>query len=150
MVERLKQIESHEALFLLRHCFGIPKLIYFLRTAPCFMKNDILEEIDDIIKNSLISILNIELPERAYQQATLPIAYGGLGIRLATDIAVVGYLSSVCASAPMVQNLLPQSFSHTYDKDEFWESAFSKWLQHSSQDTAPELKIYQSTWDKEM
>ena len=34
MVGRLKQIESHEALFLFRNCFVMPKLTYFLKTAP--------------------------------------------------------------------------------------------------------------------
>ena len=83
MMERLKQIESHEALFLLRNCFVMPKLTYFLRTAPCFMKPDTLKKFDSFVKESLITILNITLPEGAYLQATLPIAYGGLGIRLA-------------------------------------------------------------------
>ena len=35
MTKRLQEIDSHEGLFLLRHCFGIPKLTYFLRTSPC-------------------------------------------------------------------------------------------------------------------
>ena len=39
MSQRLQEIENHEALFLLRHCFGMPKLTYFLRTSPCFMKS---------------------------------------------------------------------------------------------------------------
>ena len=43
MVERITQIDAHEALFLLRNCFSIPKLTYFLRTAPCFEKIDILQ-----------------------------------------------------------------------------------------------------------
>ena len=148
MMDRLKEIESHEALFLVRHVYGIPKLTYFLRTAPCFMKSEFLQRFDEIIKKSLISILNINLSERAYIQATLPIAYGGLGIRLATDIALVGFLSSVCATTAAVQNVLPPNFSHTYYSNELWDSAFKLWCQQSPQKSAPELKIYQSEWDK--
>ena len=37
MIERLIEIDAHEALFLLRHCFSIPKLTYLLRNAPCFL-----------------------------------------------------------------------------------------------------------------
>ena len=66
MVSRLKQIDSHEALFLLSHCFGIPKLIYFLRSSPCFMSPEILEEFDTVIKDSVVDILNISLSEFSY------------------------------------------------------------------------------------
>ena len=34
MGQRLREIDRHDALFLLRHCFAIPKVTYFLRTAP--------------------------------------------------------------------------------------------------------------------
>jgi len=50
MIERLTEIDAHEALFLLKNCFAIPKLTYFLRTAPCFMKKNILNNYDNSIK----------------------------------------------------------------------------------------------------
>ena len=37
MVERLKRLDSHDALFLLKQCFAIPKIMYTLGTAPCFL-----------------------------------------------------------------------------------------------------------------
>ena len=74
MLSRLKEIDSHEALFLLRHCFAIPKLIYFLRTTPCFMVESILGSFDKIIKDSLVDILNISLSTTAHKQLNLPIA----------------------------------------------------------------------------
>ena len=39
MVNRLEEIDAHDALFLLRNCFSMPKLTYNLRTSPCFLKN---------------------------------------------------------------------------------------------------------------
>ena len=98
MTSTLREIDNHEALFLLRHCFTIPKLTYFLRTSPCFMAINILENFDETIKDSLVDILNISLSESAYRQLTLPIVKGGLGLRLTTEIALSGYLSSVCAT----------------------------------------------------
>ena len=65
------------------------------------------------------------MPQNAYSQATLPIANGGLGLRLATDIALVGYLSSVCATSEIVKMLLPPN--QTIEKNQFWEKAFSNW-----------------------
>ena len=91
MTDRLKQIDPHEAMFLLRHCYGIPKFTYFLRTALCFLKPNLLNKFDCIIKEALVDILNISMPQNAHSQATLSIANGGLGLHLATDIALVGY-----------------------------------------------------------
>ena len=87
MTERLKEISAHEALFLLRNCFSIPKFTYFLRTAPCFLERSVLQKYDDNIKDSLQKILNIHLDEHAWNQCTLPINLGGLGIKMATEIA---------------------------------------------------------------
>ena len=61
MANRLKEIDAHDALFLLRNCFSIPKLTYFLRTSPCFLNKEILERYDSIIKDSLENILNVKL-----------------------------------------------------------------------------------------
>ena len=38
MVNRLSELDAHDALYLLRNVFSIPKLTYFLRTAPCFLE----------------------------------------------------------------------------------------------------------------
>ena len=38
MISRLEDNDKHDALFLLRQCFAIPKMTYFFRTGPCFMK----------------------------------------------------------------------------------------------------------------
>ena len=102
MASRLSKIDSHSALYLLRNCFAMPKLTYFLRSSPCFLKPAILERYDTIIKDALVKILNIQLPEDAWNQATLPVAKGGLGLRPATEIALAGYLSSVHASSGIV------------------------------------------------
>ena len=38
MSKRLQEVENHEVLFLLRHCFAMPKHTYCLRTSLCFLK----------------------------------------------------------------------------------------------------------------
>ena len=141
-------IDSHEALFLLSHCFGIPKLIYFLRSSPCFMSPDILEEFDTVIKDSVVDILNISLSEFSYEQLTLPITKGGMGLRLAKELAISGYLSSVCATENAVISLLPENIQNV--ENHYWMSAFNMWKQISTQNTEPENPKYQSSWDKEI
>ena len=93
----------------MKNCFAIPKLTYALRTAPCFTKPNILNSYDLVIKEALQSILNTSLSEEAcWAQSTLPVKQGGLGIRLASDIALPAYLSSVCASRGITFSLLSQ------------------------------------------
>ena len=50
------------------------------------MKGDILQTYDDHIRDSLQSILNVRLDEPAWNQSTLPINLGGLGIKMATEL----------------------------------------------------------------
>ena len=61
----------------------------------------------DVIKHSLQDLLNVQLSSIAYSQATLPVSFGGLGVRLASDLALPAFLSSVMSSSDMVQQLLP-------------------------------------------
>ena len=84
------------------------------------MENHTLEKFDKIVKNSLEDILNIELHERAYNQATLPIALGGLGLRPAMEVALAGFLSSVCATK--VEDQI----------NRFWDFACNLWKEKST------------------
>ena len=96
--------------------------------------------------NALVKILNIQLPEEAWSQATLPVAKGGLGLRPATEIALAGYLSSVHASSGIVQSLLPDSLKG--QKCIHYESALREWKLSSGSGDLPQNPIFQSEWDK--
>ena len=93
MGDRLSWISSHHALFLLTNCFTLPKLLYNLSTSPCFA-HPLLQSFDDLQIYLLQSLLNIRLDDRASQQASLPVRFGGIGIIKATSIASSAYISS--------------------------------------------------------
>ena len=99
MAERLKSLSAHDALFLLRQCFAIPKVMYFLRTSTAFRNSVWCEEFDETLRKSLQRILNVDLEGSVWEQCSLPINLGGLGIRKVSDVAGVAYLSSVCATS---------------------------------------------------
>ena len=61
MTERLTFIDVHNAIYLLRNCYAIPRLTYFLRSAPCFKSMATLELYDQEMRRSLQEIINIEL-----------------------------------------------------------------------------------------
>ena len=50
MSSRLLLIDFHPAVFLLRNCFSIPKLLYILRSSPCNESPDELGKIDGILR----------------------------------------------------------------------------------------------------
>ena len=106
MSSRLEDISSHEALFLLRHCLAIPKLQYFLRSAPCFKNPQMLEEYDLVLQDCVQKIINVRLDEEKCLQSSLPVKFGGLGVRRATDLALPAFLASAHGVQAGVKALL--------------------------------------------
>ena len=105
MGDRLSWISSHHALFLLKNCFTLPKLLYILRTSPCFAHP--LLQLFDILQIYLIrSLLNIRLDDRVSQQACLPVRFGGIGIIKAPSIASSAYTSSKLSCVELEASLL--------------------------------------------
>ena len=49
----LKKLENHHALSLLKSAFSIPKLLFILRTSPCFKQPVLLKKYDEILRLSL-------------------------------------------------------------------------------------------------
>ena len=54
--DRLQLLSTHDALILLRNCFALPKLLYVLRTAPCF-RSSTLETYDDCLHEVLPTLV---------------------------------------------------------------------------------------------
>ena len=80
MGERLTSLQSHDALTLLRHSLAIPKILYVLRTTPCFLSSH-LQSFDESLRDILMSIVNVHLDDVSWLQASLPVRVGGIGIR---------------------------------------------------------------------
>jgi hypothetical protein len=99
--ECLLQLSAHDALFLLRNCFAVPKLLHTLRTSTSFERPDLLQDIDTAILKSVSSILNVRLDISQKSQVTLPTKLGGLGIVSAGFVASSAFLSSTHAADPV-------------------------------------------------
>ena len=68
-----------------------------------------MQEYDRQLRVGLESILNAELKGRSWQQCSLPVKKGGLGIRSATDLSLPAFLSLVSATIAGVESLLPDN-----------------------------------------
>ena len=102
-----------------------------------------------MIRSTLQSVLNVALSDEAWEQATLPVAKGGLGIRRASDITLPAFLSSVAGSQALVSLLLPQHLQHVSGTNEpSFTAALTQWQNQT--DVAPVMPPFataQKYWD---
>jgi hypothetical protein len=80
MGDRFQHLSAHDATLLLKHSFALPKLLYNLRTSPCFL-SPVVQEYDELLMSIVGRITNIHFGKNdpAWTQATLPVKLGGLG-----------------------------------------------------------------------
>ena len=60
MGERLPFFAKHDTLLLLKHASALPKVLFILKTSPCFLSS-LLQEFDCQLRSILSSILNVDL-----------------------------------------------------------------------------------------
>jgi len=96
-ISRLKLIAAHDALILLRASFSAPKLIHTLRASPC-AGHPSLESFDKLLRSCVSCITNSDLTDLQWNQATLPVRNGGLGIRRVSMLAPSAFLASAAGT----------------------------------------------------
>ena len=147
MDSRLRHLQAQDAIILLRHSFAIPKLLYSLRTSPCF-SSPALASYDDELRSILSSLTNTCLDESssAWTQATLLVSYGGLGIRSAVQLAPSAFLASAAGSSDLIHQILP---SHLRDSPiPNYDDALTSWAQgHDQPPPDAPASHQQKSWD---
>lgn len=107
LCKRVIDMHPQQALYLLRHALLAPKLTYFFRTTPAFEDSQILADFEDIFKETCRNVLNIPMEDRLWDKVTLPLEFGGMGIRSPTNVALLCYTSSIHATEELIQTLCP-------------------------------------------
>ena len=146
--ERLHHLHSHDALTLLRHSFAIPKLLHILRTSPAF-QSSLLLAWDSLLLSTFSEITNISfnLEDQAWIQATLPVRYGGLGIRRASFLAPSAFLASAVGASSLMQEILPPHMSQfSYPEKDFALTIWGEKL--PTPVTPPEEASSQKAWEE--
>ena len=145
--DRLQDLSAHDALLLLKHSFALPKLLYCLRTAPCFL-SPVIQEYDELLKSIVSGITNVHFGEAcpSWIQASLPVKLGGLGIRSAVHLAPSAYLASTSASADLVQCIVPPHvhdipLPHRVEAETLWSEG------HDQPPAQGVSQKHQKTWD---
>ena len=109
MSSRLESIDAHHASFLLRNCLSMPRLLFKLRSSPCYRLHVELTQFDKTLRQAASTVCNVNFDDTGWQQSTLPVAQGGLGLSSAVNMSLPAY------AAPTVplDNLLAR-FSKTF------------------------------------
>jgi hypothetical protein len=99
---------------------------------------------DQGFKKSLGRILNLRLTDLQWRQSTLPIRFGGLGIRRISDICLPAFLSSINGVKKLVSLLLNSKDNelniHHYDE------ALAVWGV-ANENEIPTIPQFQKNWD---
>ncbi|KAI5643831.1 hypothetical protein NE865_04007 [Phthorimaea operculella] len=132
---------------IVRFCLFVPKFTYVLRCSHLWKFRKQLDKIDNVIRETLVRILNCPIDDKAWNQASLPVRFGGIGIRKSSSIALPAFLSSVHASIPLCNSILSPSLGSVEicgvpEGVEQWRSITSECL--------PEHPNLQRQWDEPM
>ena len=111
---RLAKLASHEAFYLLKACFAIPRLLFLLRSTPAF-KSVYQADMSQAVRDVLSSIVNLRLEDETWFQASLPARWGGVGIRDVETLAPSAYLGSFHTTTPQILAILPPLLSSGQD-----------------------------------
>ncbi|XP_036355426.1 uncharacterized protein LOC115230167 [Octopus sinensis] len=144
LCEKLSVIDSHPSFYILKNYLLIPKIVYILRSSPCFYATQMLESYDSLVRRSAEKILNVHFDDIAWCQAKLPVSHGGLGLRSSMDLALPAFLSSASGSYLLIQKILEKTTESSLDSD--IDSALALWKRNFSE--VPSDVFSQRDWDK--
>ena len=77
----------------------MPNLLYLLKTSECG-DNPLLDQFDNILWKGLTEILNVDLNDDQWLQASPPVEHGGLGIRSDRMLAPSAFFGIGCFHTP--------------------------------------------------
>lgn len=142
--QRLPYFAEHDALLLLKHALALPKVLFILRTSPCFLSS-LLQEFDCQLHSILSSILHVDLSsDEAWPKASQPVCSRGIDVRSATLLVPSAFLCSAAGCNNLVKLLVP-----TYSLPQVLDLAMQDWSQgHNSSPPSGSDAKQQKAWDE--
>ncbi|XP_071688243.1 uncharacterized protein [Rutidosis leptorrhynchoides] len=110
LMDKVAKLDDPQCeLLLLRACTGVSKLYFTLRTCPPSIFKAAQRAFDEALRSSLERIVTASGPgfgDWQWRLATLPFAFGGLGVYSAGDVRHYAFLASRLQSAGLQTKLL--------------------------------------------
>ncbi|CAG9122416.1 unnamed protein product [Plutella xylostella] len=104
--KKLKELSPHMAYCIIKYCLFVPKFNYVLRCTTLWKHKILLNTLDDLVRKTLVEILNCPLNDKSWMQATLPIRFGGTGIRSVSAVALPAFLSSAHSTSDLYGKII--------------------------------------------
>lgn len=145
--KKLLKLQVHIALHIIRFCIYVPKFIYFIRSSPIWKFTTLLNNLNIDLKQILEQILNIKLDSNSFDQLSLPIRHGGLGIRKISSLALPAYIASIHASHNLIGNILFPSLNSGFEII-YNTEAIEAWKLNSNTSVLPLKPHIQKQWDE--
>ena len=124
MSDRLESIDAHPAFFL-RNYLSMPRLLFKLRISPCYRLHAELTQFDETLWQAASTVCIVNFDDTGWQQSTLPVAQGGLGLSSAVNVSLPAYTSSLSATRQLVGQILQDVFE-SYPTSEV-DSVAERW-----------------------
>ncbi|XP_072940630.1 uncharacterized protein [Epargyreus clarus] len=121
-------------------------VLWVVKCSPFFKYINILNEIDSIIHKTLSTLFNCQISDRAWTQASLPIRYGGLGVRKISSVSLPAFLSSTHSTQDLVSKILSKSLMNC--DVAYMSEAKSAWVMACPNTNFPKLLNVQKLWDE--
>ena len=148
MGSQLGHLPSHQSLCLIKNLVSSPKFLNTLRCTPCFLSSNILQELNSLQRSMLSNVIDSPsgISAQAWHQASLPVRYGGLGIRNPTELALSAFLASASNSYDLVHQILQSTFEYPYNA---FNKGFKIWKE-GLKNIPPSIKPFskQRVWDE--
>lgn len=142
----LYEINPHMAMHILRLCLFSPKFIYLLRCSPVWKFPTITSKIDEILKETVSKITNLTFTSSSWDQAILPVKFGGLGIRSTSSLALPAFLSSFNSSLTLISGILKLTSASDVQVS-CLKDAETAWRNCNPGECLPSEKSSQAAWD---
>ena len=97
--------DTQTALLLLRRCASFCKVVFAAHVTPPALHARAMQDFDNRVRACLEELGGLPLSQAAWQQASLKIASGGLGLRSAARHSSAAYVASVSSTAASCQQL---------------------------------------------
>ena len=105
----MQLLDSHYGSFIMKNCFSLPKLIYFLRTCTCFNHPALLERYDKTIHEGLSIVCNVNFDNFSSTQLALPAEMVGLGVSSASLLALPAFLASTFGASDYLTTIFSET-----------------------------------------
>ena len=108
---------------MLKNCFSLPMLLFFLRTSTCFNHPALLAKYDKTVRDGLSKMCNVNFDDISSTQLSLPAEMGGHGVSSASLLALPAFLAPAFGAS----DFLTTTFSETFE-DVSFTKALEKWF----------------------